>query len=253
MDLPVRREAQARLPAARRVEGVEVRRDKGFTLIELLVVIAIIAILAAILFPVFARARENARKSNCQSNLKQLGLAAIQYSQDYDEMIFWGSYGNGQAWGDILQPYLKNTGVLNCPSATCKTGLNTAVTPNRYWRRNDAGVPANTWYSYGMNNWDDTTAPVTRGPHGLAMAQVNRPAEVIIFCDGDGASPFSINAGPFTAPNVQGQIASIRHGDGLNFAYVDGHVKWAKYSTTSVDGGATTASQRDVPWNALRP
>jgi prepilin-type N-terminal cleavage/methylation domain-containing protein/prepilin-type processing-associated H-X9-DG protein len=103
---------------------------KGFTLIELLVVIAIIAILAAILFPVFARARENARRSSCQSNLKQIGLAMVQYGQDYDETLvpaFIGDirgatdigYGGNPGdlrWSDIIYPYTKSEQVYNCPS-----------------------------------------------------------------------------------------------------------------------------------------
>jgi prepilin-type N-terminal cleavage/methylation domain-containing protein/prepilin-type processing-associated H-X9-DG protein len=97
-----------------RKEGV----CRGFTLIELLVVIAIIAILAAILFPVFARARENARRASCQSNLKQLGLAMMQYVQDYDERFPLLTFGSGTytRWPWALQPYSKNRGVFFCPS-----------------------------------------------------------------------------------------------------------------------------------------
>src|SRR5471032_3250205 len=99
---------------------------RGFTLIELLVVIAIIAILAAILFPVFARARENARRASCQSNLKQIGLGTLQYCQDYDERYpNWGCRNAlGGAGSDTvgvdekLQPYLKSYQVLICPSDT---------------------------------------------------------------------------------------------------------------------------------------
>lgn len=96
-------------------------RHKGFTLIELLVVIAIIAILAAILFPVFARARENARRSSCQSNLKQIGLGLVQYSQDYDEMFLnAGNDGGALIWGDLVQPYIKSIQVMECPSNTVR-------------------------------------------------------------------------------------------------------------------------------------
>src|SRR5436853_4324942 len=93
------------------------KRKAAFTLIELLVVIAIIAILAAILFPVFSRARENARRASCQSNLKQIGLGIFQYIQDYDEkyppavgggVAASGNYG----WADEIQPYLKSTQIL---------------------------------------------------------------------------------------------------------------------------------------------
>ncbi len=89
----------------------------AFTLIELLVVIAIIAILAAILFPVFARARENARRSSCSSNLKQIGLGIVQYNQDYDEKFPLALYSNFQTtWPVAVQPYIKSVQVFQCPS-----------------------------------------------------------------------------------------------------------------------------------------
>src|ERR1044072_5575796 len=100
-----------------------VRRKRGFTLIELLVVIAIIAILASILFPVFGRARENARRSSCQSDLKQLGLGVSQYNQDYDGPFPmaavvppWDSNGENKNWPITLSPYLKSLQVFMCPS-----------------------------------------------------------------------------------------------------------------------------------------
>src|SRR5437868_2335727 len=110
---------------------------KAFTLIELLVVIAIIAILAAILFPVFGRARENARRSSCQSNMKQLGIGFLQYNQDYDEKYPVGAFNynlpvttgtSGPAtWDYVLQPYLKSSQILTCPSDTTGTVDMTAV------------------------------------------------------------------------------------------------------------------------------
>ena len=101
------------------------RIRRGFTLIELLVVIAIIAILAAILFPVFAQARESARKTSCTSNMKQLGTAIMMYAQDYDELIVPNhapyqvticGTTRWMEWWYLTQPYIKNNGILTCPS-----------------------------------------------------------------------------------------------------------------------------------------
>src|SRR5215210_107980 len=107
-------EVQKEIPVKIATQNRRVHR--GFTLIELLVVIAIIAILAAILFPVFARARENARRASCQSNLKQLSLGMIQYVQDYDERLVYTTYGEA-SWRIRIFPYVKSSQVYFCPSA----------------------------------------------------------------------------------------------------------------------------------------
>ena len=118
-------------------------KRKGFTLIELLVVIAIIAILASILFPVFARARENARRSSCQSNLKQIGLGLLQYTQDFDEkmpLVYVGQISrgpgdrySGYTWHDCIFPYVKGEQLFNCPSMTFGTAsTSTKAMPFRY-------------------------------------------------------------------------------------------------------------------------
>jgi len=133
-------------------------QNKAFTLIELLVVIAIIAILAAILFPVFATAREKARQTSCSSNLKQLGIAVLQYVQDYDEYYpagdfvasYWAGYGPGTGWIGVLYPYVKSQGVFTCPSDT--TGVPNVsdgyhLTPSSYMLNEDTVTPqtGNTW------------------------------------------------------------------------------------------------------------
>src|SRR5687768_15561281 len=113
--------------------GVEMKKQSGFTLIELLVVIAIIAILAAILFPVFAQAREKARQTSCLSNMKQQGLAVMLYAQDYDETVppwwVWNRVPtNPKGWGEIyywyvnLLPYVKSRDMFRCPSANGPSG-----------------------------------------------------------------------------------------------------------------------------------
>ena len=135
-------------------------KKKGFTLIELLVVIAIIAILASILFPVFARARENARRSSCQSNLKQIGLGMLQYTQDFDEklpLVYVGQIDRGPGdtypgytWHDQIYPYVKSEQVFNCPSMTFRRSDTNAV-PFAYSNpANNPGGPA------VRGTWDDT-------------------------------------------------------------------------------------------------
>src|SRR5688500_9041047 len=107
-------------------------KRRAFTLIELLVVIAIIAILAAILFPVFARARAQARTASCLSNLNQLGKGLMMYAQDYEEHlppVAMGTCGQptAMAWADVLVPYVKNVKVYDCPSSTRRMTFNTAT------------------------------------------------------------------------------------------------------------------------------
>ena len=226
---------------------------QGFTLIELLVVLAIIAILAAILFPVFARARENARKSNCQSNLKQIGLALRSYSQDYDERypcyrFFDNIDGLTYSWRICLLPYVKNRDIFVCPSAR---NLNTFAQSTN--DRSDFGVsPAasgaflTSGYYCNSVHWA-SGAPnppfMHRDQGGISDAQIVRPAETIAVLDGGqypkanydrycGPGPVADGANDVGAGNPPTTVSTtnpfLRHTDGANYLFMDGHVKWQK-------------------------
>ena len=194
---------------------------RGFTLIELLVVIAIIAILAAILFPVFARAREKARQTSCLSNVKQIMLAHLQYAQDYDERFCktarWNTpredpvlIAHNMWWDQSIEPYLKNKQVLTCASASS--------------------------YALGYQCWE----PVTGGYAGLPIGEVRAPAECILVYDktvsttvgATGAStyvsdlPHGQNPGDPNEYTQVSRFATTRHNDGANLGYYDGHAKW---------------------------
>lgn len=202
-------------------------RIRGFTLIELLVVIAIIAILAAILFPVFAKAREKARQASCASNLKQIALAFAMYVQDYDEHFPWCCYPRGEKgnpiprWRPItnnsndpryngtLMPYIKNRQVFVCPS---------------YGSIGSYAAPRQLLQGSG-------------GCDGQMLAKVPYPAEHVLCGDGGGQQGM---CGANRSSNCQGRVGRhdtrypdrkprwYRHNGGVNFAYVDGHVKWFK-------------------------
>ena len=199
---------------------------QGFTLIELLVVIAIIAILAAILFPVFARARENARRASCQSNMKQIGIGILQYVQDYDERypmrVYWDSTsGSTTGWSFIIQPYLKSTQVLQCPSEKTAPGATWSV--NGY---------TDYWYS---DNFEGTAS----GSAGVAASEFTAVALTVMNGDARAEEP-SYNGMDWTDYNdrvidaagdstTHGSfIAGRRHLEGANYSFADGHVKWLK-------------------------
>jgi prepilin-type N-terminal cleavage/methylation domain-containing protein/prepilin-type processing-associated H-X9-DG protein len=176
---------------------------RGFTLIELLVVIAIIAILAAILFPVFARAREMARKASCQSNFKQLTLALRMYTVDYDEknVLMWISpFENkykdvpARAWWQFLVfPYVKNVGVFTDPSVS-NPGFFGETGPIPAWMAGDSSYRYESGIGLNWYHADDEPGVVTDCGYwgcsvpgwsygGLADAAVNRPAEFMVLCD----------------------------------------------------------------------
>lgn len=210
------------------------QKRKGFTLIELLVVIAIIAILAAILFPVFAKAREKARQSTCSSNLKQIGLAMQSYSQDYDEVLVpclqvastsdpAGTYvidkcGNPRRfWTHMLEPYIKSDQIFLCPSGQITVGSADAPA---------GGCTIFVPRSYNLNG----TLTLCCGAQGVVkLAAVTKPAETFIMADSGVHRVFGPSFGVLNDTDHPGfPWVKNRHNDGANVLWVDGHVKWVK-------------------------
>lgn len=211
--------------------------NSAFTLVELLVVIAIIAILAAILFPVFARARENARRTSCLSNVKQIGLGFLQYTQDYDEAFPLVSFPTpADTWTTSMQPYLKSRQIFRCPSDSSAA-----------W---DAVAPNTRLTSYGFNAWMKP-GPVALGggattPPYNNLARLQATAKVIIVSElsdtatNDHFPPYCWGPAPESSacpPNAWNAatgrangIATERHLEGFNSLYADGHAKWNKWT-----------------------
>ena len=217
-----------------------IRPSRGFTLIELLVVIAIIAIIAGMLFPAFSRARENARRASCQSNLKQMMLGLTQYIQDYDELfpIQGGSgggcgspggdrYGTGLSWATATQPYIKNTQIFKCPSDsrgaafTCSYGYNWQLGP-----------------SLGGSTPGPAVRPLklTAPTAPTFLASVEQSSKTVAWYEDRTSNTNWITV---ECPNVTDQFDSgapsdgfgyTSHFEGLNLALVDGHVKWYEIS-----------------------
>jgi prepilin-type N-terminal cleavage/methylation domain-containing protein/prepilin-type processing-associated H-X9-DG protein len=244
---------------------------RGFTLIELLVVIAIIAILAAILFPVFARARENARRASCQSNLKQIALGVVMYKQDYDGRYptYYGGHAtattvtasNSYGWADALQPYLKSTQIFQCPSETNGPGPANATTPSL------SPDPSQVGYT---DYWLNLMAS------GQSDSSLNSPSTTVLLGDGSSSSAVYYAWGVASANYTYaggGQYACTtpvttlanankayigsgahRHLTGANIAFADGHVKWEKgvsdtssYSATIYDDCTPTSIAGSSP------
>ena len=204
-------------------------RHRGFTLIELLVVIAIIAILAAILFPVFARAREKARQTSCLSNLKQIGLANMMYAQDYDErLVNQFSYSPSPHlywWFDLLMPYMNNYQIIECPSG----GFPYHPTYNTTNR--PPGLPQVGTLSYALAHISHDANHVAITPQGGAkLAAIPEPAGTINFFDSNNHQMFTGGSADYRLLNIMdgGSTSRVaeRHNDGFNCAFVDGHAKW---------------------------
>lgn len=223
-------------------------KTNGFTLIELLVVIAIIAILASILFPVFARAREQARKSSCASNERQIDLAMLQYAQDYDELLppfshglgYKGSMGydggDGMRWADMVFPYVKSKQVFDCVSGTQRL----ATFPSGLW------FDIST-YSYGYVTPSNGAADF--GVASRALGEIEDPVTTIVLAD-DGRQDTAMNTETIgrmipnagdTIDSLAGRVNGFRHTGcqpsdatafAFNAAYADGHVKFVRLADT---------------------
>jgi prepilin-type N-terminal cleavage/methylation domain-containing protein/prepilin-type processing-associated H-X9-DG protein len=211
------------------------RTRKGFTLIELLVVIAIIAILAAILFPVFARAREKARQTSCLSNVKQIGLGYLMYMQDHDEKAMRHlTYGPpNHLWPQLITPYIANYQIWTCPSKSTNQFDGTY------------GSAAGVGYAMNYMNSDHYY------PHNLAM--VKYPAETVILVDEaysylwyTGYYRNAIPADPTYGLNGTATLKG-QHNDGNNFCFYDGHAKWVSLSFAH---GQINFYARFNNWNA---
>lgn len=217
------------------------RRRKGFTLIELLVVIAIIAILAAILFPVFARAREAARATQCRSNLKQLGTGIMMYTQDYDEIMPIERTTNpSTSLIQHLDPYLKNKGVWDCPSQNPTAKSSVAYNGER---------------SYSYNTWalsNQSMAAIQSVAETVCMADSTPntwQGAWILYRPSNGMRQDALN-GTTSALWGSGATQSWtqcnfaeRHSDTGNVLWVDGHVKSMKYNTLYAGGVNTYFDQ----------
>ncbi len=230
------------------------KRASGFTLIELLVVIAIIAILAAILFPVFAQAREKARAITCISNLKQLGIATMMYVQDYDETYFVqpfpGSYTDPASgatsyynyYPDLLYPYVKSAQLFKEPDFD---GYPFWIYTNFIGA---PGAPANLQQSPNVKSLGDyhlgygINELLLDGPQGVSMGAISRPAEIMVFSDGyelwntyigycldqgEGFKPYALHS-----DQNEWFYGPARHNDGSNFTFADGHAKYAHVNLT---------------------
>jgi len=248
-------------------------RQRAFTLIELLVVIAIIAILAAILFPVFAQAREKARQTSCASNVRQLGLGFRMYTQDYDERFPFGgwlpnaqglsingTYGTGE-WQNTTAPYIKNKGIYYCPSSGDDTE-NPKDPTEWQWNRNPVSYLYNNMIAPGV---DEGNGRVIRRP--VTEAKFASPAETWLLVEGHNDWGGRDGVDWLGRPNtvwlqedtIFGNNASLptgwlewqgftwalpRHTGGGNVCYADGHVKFIGLSPTRGTFPCTAANDK---------
>ncbi len=196
---------------------------RGFTLVELLVVIAIIAILAAILFPVFSRAREKARQASCASNLKQLALAVMMYAQDYDDVLPRHCYqppNTRYTWLYAIQPYVRNKHICQCPD-------------NPEWKNESQYCGG---YGYNLSTLPNGTVVGCTARH---LAQITAPASLLMITETADGSAATAWVGYWYQDPTSASPSNIhpkgRHNEGSNVAFVDGHVKWMRQDKIAND------------------
>lgn len=245
-------------------------KKSGFTLIELLVVIAIIGLLAAILFPVFARARDSARRSNCMSNLKQIGLGFTQYTSDYDERFplavgGWPAnrpasdgqiiFNGAQLWQQAIYPYTKNHQIYFCPISPSRQDATIASEPldsgNTLQRMANANYGYNT--DIGDNRMKESQIRSSAGTfllmeygiYSFHPQEMNNPAVMTgsYYLPGSGYSGRSCST---ISPEFQADCKTGRHFDGVTIAFADGHVKWLR-STKVFAEAAKYSSNKTLP------
>ncbi len=248
-------------------------KRRGFTLIELLVVIAIIAILAAILFPVFAKAREKARQTACLNQTKQLGLGLLQYNSDYDEKFPSGNvYANcpGQGWAGEIYSDVKSTAIYKCPddpNTGPAGGDPTAPYVYSYgFNKNAAGVTQATFGNVAKTIllFEGSGSSIGGNPKGVADMTNANESNSTAANGAEGGSPGSQNAAGAPASGYNGQLNFVtgqfpdalngsapfdqsgtvkngRHSDGTNYLLADGHSKWFRSSAVSSGADNTTA------------
>ena len=203
---------------------------RGFTLIELLVVIAIIAILAAILFPVFARAREKARQTSCLSNMKQIALGLQMYNDDNDG--YWPAYGaTHEGWAELIVPYVMNDQIFQCPSHDSNQSAPLSYVAND-----------STSKSYGQGPW-------CYGTSVQNIARVEAPAESALIFEMH-SSEYDVYGTDDPRQRWPSRVMSKEHSGGSNIAFVDGHAKWmTPQSTLSPDHYPSMFSEAPVSGN----